>query len=116
MEMNPTDLPDLSKPKCSGSNRRKTSKLEISISIKIRKICLDRIFSSPAGCARIPGSEPIHLDLEKLFLLSVSKENLDFRPKIEKSLPYKILFFLFVCVPIIPFVPFFLFCFLSISS
>ena len=28
---------------------------------------------------QIPGSEPIHLDLEKLFLLSVSKETLDFR-------------------------------------
>ena len=27
----------------------------------------------------IPGSEPIHLDLEKLFLLSVSKEFVDFR-------------------------------------
>ena len=37
------------------------------------------IFSSPAAFARIPGSEPIHLDLEKLFLLSVSKENFDFR-------------------------------------
>ena len=47
-------------------------------------------FSSPAGFARIPGSEPIHLDLEKLFLLSVSKENLDFRGKNEKNLPYKI--------------------------
>ena len=89
MEMNPTDLPDLSKPKFSGSNRRKTSKLEISISRKHQKICLDLIFSSPGGFARIPGSAPIHLDLEKLFLLSVSKENLDFRDKIEKKLPYK---------------------------
>ena len=47
-------------------------------------------FSSPSGFARMPGSEPIHLDLEKLFLLSVAKENLDFRGKIEKNLPYKI--------------------------
>ena len=59
------------------------------MSTKHRKICLDLIFSSPAGFARIPGSEPIHLDLEKLFLLSVSKENLDFRGEIEKNLPYK---------------------------
>ena len=57
--------------------------------------------------------EPTHLDLEKLFLLSVSKENLDFRRKIEKNLPYKISkfsifllcwFFLgFAIFPIIPF-------------
>ena len=33
------------------------------------------------GFVKIPGYEPIHLDLEKLFLLSVSKENLDFRSK-----------------------------------
>ena len=48
---------------------------------------IDLIFSSPAGFARIPGLEPIHLDLEKLFLLSASQENLDFRRKIEKNLP-----------------------------
>ena len=29
----------------------------------------------------IPGYEPVELDLEKLFLLSVSKENLDVRKK-----------------------------------
>ena len=29
VEMNPTDLPQLSKPKFSGSNRRRTSKLEL---------------------------------------------------------------------------------------
>ena len=28
---------------------------------------------------KVPGLEPAHLDLEKLFLLSVSKENLCFR-------------------------------------
>ena len=39
------------------------------------------------GMLRIPGSEPVQLDLKKLFLLSVSKENLDFRGKNEKSLP-----------------------------
>ena len=39
---------------------------------------------------KIPGYEPVELDLEKLFLLSVSKENLDFRGKNEKNLPYKI--------------------------
>ena len=83
--MNPAGLPELSKPKFSGSNRRKTSNLEISISRTFLKKSLDLIFSSPAGFARIPGSEPIHLDLEKLFLLSVSKENLDFRSKIEKN-------------------------------
>ena len=40
---------------------------------------------------KIPGYEPVELDLEKLFLLSVSKENLDFRGNREKNLPYKIL-------------------------
>ena len=38
------------------------------------------------GFVKIPGSEPIHLDLEKLFLLSLPKENLDFRGQIEKNL------------------------------
>ena len=77
--MNPTDLPDLSRPNFSGSNRRKTSKLGISISIKIRKTCLDLMCSSLAGFVRIPRSEPIQLDLEPLFLLSVSKENFYFK-------------------------------------
>ena len=31
------------------------------------------------GFLMTPGYEPVELDLEKLFLLSVSKENLDFR-------------------------------------
>ena len=38
-----------------------------------------------------PGSESIQFDMEKLFLLSVSKENLGFRRKIKKNLTYKIL-------------------------
>ena len=33
------------------------------------------------GFVKVPGYEPIHLDLEKLFLLSVSKEIIDFRGK-----------------------------------
>ena len=37
-----------------------------------------------------PGSESIQFDLEKLFLLAVSKENLDLRNKIRKNVPYKI--------------------------
>ena len=37
----------------------------------------------------IPGYESVELDLEKLFLLSVSKENLDLQRKSEKTLPYK---------------------------
>ena len=85
MEINPIDLPELSTPKFSGSNRRTTSKVEMSISITIRNICLDLIFSSPDGFARIPGSEPIHLDLEKLFLLSVSGEKIDCRGKHRKN-------------------------------
>ena len=36
-----------------------------------------------------PGSESIQFDMEKLFLPSVSKENLDLRGKIQKNLPYK---------------------------
>ena len=31
---------------------------------------------------KIPGSEPIQLDMEKLFLLTVSKGNLNFREEI----------------------------------
>ena len=45
-----------------------------------------------SNCARfswIPGSEPIHLDLEKLFLLSDSMENLNLYGKIEISEPEK---------------------------
>ena len=42
------------------------------------------------GFVKIPGYEPVELDLEKLFLLSVSKGNLYFRGKHEKNLPYKI--------------------------
>ena len=37
----------------------------------------------------IPGSEPIHLDLEKLFLLSDSMENLKFDGQIQISEPGK---------------------------
>ena len=37
-----------------------------------------------------PGSESIQLDLEKLFLLAVSKENLAIRGNIEKNLPFTI--------------------------
>ena len=33
--------------------------------------------------------KPIQLDLEKLFLLCVSKENLDVIGKTEKHIPYK---------------------------
>ena len=39
--------------------------------------------------SRIPGSEPILLDLEKLFLLSDSMENLKFYQKLEISEPEK---------------------------
>ena len=42
------------------------------------------------GFVKIPGYEPVELDLEKLFLLSVSKENFDSRGNNEKILPYKI--------------------------
>ena len=35
--MNPTDLPDLAKPNFSGSNRRKTAKLETTVSTKKSK-------------------------------------------------------------------------------
>ena len=38
VKMNPTGLTELSKPKFSGSNRRKTSKLDISTSRKNQKI------------------------------------------------------------------------------
>ena len=47
------------------------------------------LMSNSARFSRIPGSEPIHLDLEKLFLLSDSMENLNFDRKFEISEPEK---------------------------
>ena len=35
-----------------------------------------------------PGSESIQFDLEKLFVLAVSKENLDFRLNVRNNVPY----------------------------
>ena len=55
------------------------------------KICFSSMILNFGGFVRGPGLEPTHLDLEKLFLLSVSKENLDFKRKHEKILPYEIL-------------------------
>ena len=46
--------------------------------------------SSPGSFGMIPGSEPVQFDMEKLFLLSVSKENLDCRGQIRKTYPIKI--------------------------
>ena len=90
--MNPTDLPELSKPNFSGSHRRKASNIEISNS-KINPknsenscfVVFPCFILKVDGILLIPGYEPVHLDLEKLFLLSVSKENLDFRLKNEKT-------------------------------
>ena len=45
------------------------------------------LISNSARFSRIPGPEPIHLDLEKLFLLSDSMENLKSNGKIEISEP-----------------------------
>ena len=45
------------------------------------------LISNSARFSWIPGSEPIHLDLEKLFLLSDSMENLKFYGKNENSEP-----------------------------
>ena len=45
------------------------------------------LVSNSAHCSWIPGSEPILLDLEKLFLLSDSMENRQFYGKIEISEP-----------------------------
>ena len=42
-------------------------------------MCVSCFIIKVGGFVKVPGYEPIHLDLEKLFLLSVSKENLDFR-------------------------------------
>ena len=47
------------------------------------------LISNSARFSWIPGSEPIHLDLEKLFLLSDSMENLKFNGKFEISEPEK---------------------------
>ena len=94
--MNPTVFPELSKPNCSGSHRRKASKIEISISKKSKNVLFPCFILKVGGFLRIPGYEPVELDLEKLFLLSVSKENLDFRRKNQRNLPYKIsTFFVF---------------------
>ena len=47
------------------------------------------LISNSARFSWIPGSEPIHLDLEKLFLLSDSMENLKFDREFEISEPEK---------------------------
>ena len=47
------------------------------------------LISNSARCSWIPGSEPIHLDLEKLFLLSDSMENLKSCGNVEISEPDK---------------------------
>ena len=49
-----------------------------------------KTYSEPVYMA-FPGSESIQFDLEKLFLLAVSKEDLVCTGKIKKSVPYKIL-------------------------
>ena len=76
--------------KRQGSHRRKASKIEISMLNKFEKLSKQLIFHcsilKDQGFVKVPGYEPIHLDLEKLFLLSVSKENLDFRGKYMKNL------------------------------
>ena len=48
------------------------------------------IIPSNGGFAKVPGSESKHLDMEKLCLLSISNENLNFAAKIQKNLPEKI--------------------------
>ena len=57
---------------------------------KVLNICFSSFIIKVGGFVKVPGYEPVHLDLEKLFLLSVSKENLDLSSKNEKNLPYKI--------------------------
>ena len=47
-------------------------------------------FPSFCSFSWIPGSESTHLDLEKLFLLSDSMENVKFNGKVEISEPEKI--------------------------
>ena len=85
--MNHTDLPDLSKPMFSRSNRGKPKFTDKNFEKQLEKSLL---IPSNGGFAKVPtGSEPIHLDLEKLFLLSVSNEHLDFSGKIQKNLPDK---------------------------
>ena len=49
----------------------------------------DKNHSNRVYCA-FPGSESIQFDMEKLFLIAVSKENLDFIGKIQKNIPYNI--------------------------
>ena len=39
--------------------------------------CLTFLYLDLGGFVKIPGSEPIQLDLEKLFVLSAFEENLD---------------------------------------
>ena len=94
METNPTDLPDLSKPFFSRSNRGKTQVYKPKFGEQSEKTLF---IPSNGGFATVPGSEPIHLDLEKLFLLSVSKESLDVRGNFRKF-EFRIL------VPFFPFV------------
>ena len=64
----------------SGVQRAKIGKTQLD---KIRKNPFRFLINPFSG--RIPGSEPIHLDLEKLFLLSDSMKNLQINGKHEIS-------------------------------
>ena len=86
MEIDPTSFPELSKPSRASQNRRKTKIYKIYGFNPPRALFSSRC----AAFSLLPGSEPIHLDLEKLFLLSDSMENLKFNGKIEISEPEKI--------------------------
>ena len=58
-----------------------------SIRLASFQLWYPELISNSGRFSRVPGSEPVHLDLEKLFLLSDSMENLQFRSKNKNSEP-----------------------------
>ena len=82
-------LPDLPRQPRNLDFNKKTQFAALEFLIFFADLFSGLIFSSPAAFVRIPGSEPIHRPGEAVFV-NRFKGNLDFRPKFEKSLPYKI--------------------------
>ena len=75
----PGGLPELPIRSKNQYLSRKTTIITFKVFNAFRRNCFSSFILKVGRFGKVPGYEPIHLDLEKLFLLSVSKENLDFR-------------------------------------
>ena len=75
--MVPTSLPELPKPSRTSGKSQKTYYLEPEFVYKKMIIQKHEKHMKIQRNSRIPGSEPVLLDLQKLFLLSDSMESSD---------------------------------------